>query len=89
MGDHLNLDFRRVSELCIVADSYRLLDSGQRRQGEREIATYGWSKALKLAHVRNPEDRRQVWESACGGGGSASYRAVLESIRVRICKFSL
>ena len=81
LGEKLALDFRRVSELCIVADSYGLLAPERRAAGEREIERYGWSKALKLAHVRDPADRADIWERACNGRGSAGYRAVLEEIR--------
>jgi hypothetical protein len=92
LAEHLALDFRRLSELCIVADSYGLLDLTARMEGEKEISRYGWSKALKLAHVRDPLERREIWRRACahagadangGGGGSesASYRSVLEEIR--------
>lgn len=79
--EHLELDFRRISELCIVADSYALLDPDNRQAGEREIVRYGWSKALKLAHVPNARERRDIWEAACNGKPVASYRAVLEEIR--------
>ncbi len=81
LGEKLALDFRRISELSIVAESYGLLDPAQREQGAREIEHYGWSKALKLAYVRDPEARRDIWGRACGLGHSASYRAVLEEIR--------
>jgi len=81
LAKHLELDFRRISELCIVADSYGLLLSDTPQQGEREITRYGWSKALKLAYVREPADRAMIWENACGGRPSASYRAVLEEIK--------
>lgn len=81
LTDHLRLDFRRISELCIVADSYGLLDADYRRKGERELAKYGWSNALKLAYVRDPYERRDIWERACAGKPTASYRAVLEEIR--------
>jgi hypothetical protein len=81
LGEHLQLDFRRVSELCIVADSYRLLDPHQRAFGAREIERYGWSIALKLAHVRDPHDRADLWQRACAGRPRAAYRDVLEEIR--------
>ena len=81
LAKHLELDFRRISELCIVGDSYGLLLPGQRHQGEKEIALYGWSKALKLAYVRDPADREMIWSNACAGRPSASYRAVLEEIK--------
>jgi hypothetical protein len=87
LAEHLTLDFRRLSELCIVADSYGLLDLTARMEGEKEIARYGWSKALKLAYVRDPLERREIWRRACananGSGASetASYRSVLEEIR--------
>ncbi len=81
LAEHLKLDFRRISELCIVADSYGLLDEDYRRKGEREISKYGWSNALKLAYVRDPYDRRDIWERACNGRPAAGYRAVLEEMR--------
>ena len=81
LAEHLKLDFRRISELCIVADSYGLLDGDYRRKGESEIAKYGWSSALKLAYVRDPYERREIWERACAGKPGASYRAVMEEIR--------
>ena len=81
LAEHLTLDFRRLSELCIVADSYGLLDLTARMEGEKEIARYGWSKALKLAHVPDPLERREIWRRACAGSETASYRAVLEEIR--------
>lgn len=81
LAEHLSLDFRRISELCIVADSYALLDPEFRQSGEREIAKYGWSKALKLAYVREERERLEIWERACAGNPTASYRAVLEEIR--------
>lgn len=81
LGEHLRLDFRRVSELCIVADSFGLLDAEYRKKGEREIEKYGWSNALKLAPVRDPYERRDIWERACNGKANASYREVLEEIR--------
>ena len=80
LTEHLELDFRRISELCIVAESYGLIDPALREPGLAEIERYGWSKALKLAHVPDPSDRRQVWALACGEAESASYRAVLEAI---------
>ena len=81
LAENLMLDFRRVSELCIVADSYGLLDSDYRKKGEHELARYGWSNALKLAYVRDPYERGEIWARACAGKPSASYRAVLEEIR--------
>ena len=83
LEEHLNLDFRRVSELCIVARSYMLLDPdpARREAGAAEIDRYGWSKALKLAHVPDPADRAQIWDNARGDAPSASYRAVLEELR--------
>ena len=81
LAEHLQLDFRRISELCIVADSYGLLETSRRREGEREISRYGWSNALKLAYVRDPADRRDIWERARGRNPAASYRAILEEIR--------
>lgn len=81
LAEHLDLDFRRISELCIAADAYGLIDPHLRASGLAEIEEYGWSKALKLAHVPLLQDRREIWEQACAGGRSASYRAVLDSIR--------
>lgn len=81
LTEHLKLDFRRISELCIAAESYGLLDSDFRKKGEHEIAKYGWSNALKLAYVRDPYERGEIWERACAGKSAASYRAVLEEIR--------
>jgi hypothetical protein len=81
LAEHLSLDFRRLSELCIVADSFGLLEPELRAEGEREIQRYGWSKALKLAAVRDAAERRDIWQRACGAGETASYRAVLEEIR--------
>ena len=81
LAKHLRLDFRRISELCIVADSYGLLEADYRKKGEAELQNYGWSNALKLAYVRDPYERREIWERACGGKPAASYRAVLEEIR--------
>ena len=78
---HLNLDFRRISELCIVAESYGLLSPQRRARGEAEIQEYGWSKALKLAAIRNPAHRRELWEQARGAKGMASYRSVLAVIK--------
>lgn len=80
LAENLELDFRRISELCIVADSYRLLDLQWRDAGEREIHRYGWSKALKLAHVHDPDDRKDIWQRACGDKSIGSYRDVLEEI---------
>ena len=79
--EHLQLDFRRISELCIVADSYGLLEPSRCREGEQEINRYGWSNALKLGYVRDPADRRDIWERARGRKPAASYRAILEEIR--------
>jgi hypothetical protein len=81
LAEHLQIDFRRISELCIVADSYRLLDPQQRSLGAREIERYGWSIALKLAHVRDAHDRADLWQRACAGRLRAAYRDVLEEIR--------
>ncbi|MBI4082825.1 MAG: hypothetical protein HY423_09460 [Candidatus Lambdaproteobacteria bacterium] len=80
LEEKLALDFRRVSELCIVAESYGLLDAGRREPGVREIERYGWSKALKLAHVRDPAERHAIWERAAETAGGASYRAVVAEI---------
>ena len=82
LGEHLQLDFRRISELCIVAESYGLLDPRQRDSGAREIERYGWSAALKLAYVRSPRDRQDLWERACAGRPRAGYRDVLEQIQL-------
>jgi hypothetical protein len=82
LADHLQLDFRRISELCIVAESYGLLDAQQRDAGAREIERYGWSNALKLAYVRGPRDRQELWERACAGRARAGYRDVLEQIQL-------
>ena len=81
LAEHLQLDFRRISELCIVADSYGLLEPRRCREGEREINRYGWSNALKLGYVRDSADRRDIWERARGRNPAASYRAILEEIR--------
>jgi hypothetical protein len=81
LAEHLQLDFRRVSELCIVADSYALLDPRHRTLGAREIERYGWSIALKLAHVRDAHERADLWQRACAGRLRAAYRDVLEEIR--------
>jgi hypothetical protein len=81
LADHLRVDFRRISELCIVADSFSLLDPHQRTLGAREIERYGWSIALKLAYVRDPHDRSDLWQRACAGRPRAAYRDVLEEIR--------
>jgi hypothetical protein len=85
LAEHLSWDFRRISELCIVADSYGLLEPDRREAGRREIARYGWSSALKLAYVRDSAAREEIWERAGGGGalsgGRASYRDVLEELR--------
>ena len=82
LAEHLQLDFRRISELCIVAESYGLLDPQSREAGAREIERYGWSNALKLAYVRNPRERQEAWERACAGRGRAGYRDVLEQIQL-------
>ena len=82
LGEHLQLDFRRISELCIVAESYGLLDPRGRESGAREIERYGWSNALKLAHVRDARDREHLWERACAGRPRAGYRDVLEQIQL-------
>ncbi len=81
LAEHMKLDFRRISELCIVADTYGLLKPESRREGEDELQRYGWSNALKLAYVRNPHDRRDIWERARSDKPAASYRAVLREIR--------
>jgi hypothetical protein len=81
LAEHVSWDLRRISELCIVADSYGLLAPGRRAAGNREIARYGWSSALKLAYVREPAARQEIWERACDGSGRASYRDVLEELR--------
>ena len=81
IADHVDWDLRRVSELCIVADRYGLLDAERREEGRREIARYGWSASLKLAYVADPAERRDVWERARNGREKASYRDVLEEIR--------
>jgi hypothetical protein len=82
LSEHLQLDFRRISELCIVAESYGLLDPRRREAGAREIERYGWSSALKLAHVRNATERKELWELACAGRPHAAYRDVLEQIQL-------
>jgi hypothetical protein len=82
LGEHLDLDFRRISELCIVAESYGLLDPRRRESGAREIERYGWSNALKLAYVRDARDRQHLWERACAGRPRAGYRDVLEQIQL-------
>lgn len=81
LAEHLELDFRRISELCIVAESYGLLDPRLREDGAREIEQYGWSSAMKLAYVRDAQDRRHLWERACAGRPHAGYRDVLEQIQ--------
>lgn len=81
LAEHVDWDFRRISELCIVADSYALLDPDNREDGEAEIRRYGWSNALKLAYVREPAARAEIWRRACVGKGRASYRAVLEELK--------
>ncbi len=80
LAKHVDWDFRRISELCIVAESYQLLNPQNRLTGEAELRRYGWSNALKLAYVRNPEARQQIWESACGDTPRASYRQVLKAL---------
>jgi hypothetical protein len=82
LAEHVQLDFRRISELCIVADSYGLVDPRARDAGAAEIERYGWSSALKLAYVRDPSERRAVWERACAGRPHAAYRDVLEQIQL-------
>ena len=81
LAQHLEWDLRRVSELCIVADRYGLLDPARRDEGRRELADYGWSGGLKLAALPTPEARREVWERACAGKGAAPYRALLEELK--------
>jgi hypothetical protein len=81
LARHVDWDLRRISELCIAADSYGLLEPSHRVAGEREIQRYGWSSALKLAYVRERADRIEIWERAAGGRERASYRAVLEEMR--------
>jgi hypothetical protein len=82
LARHVDWDLRRISELCIVADSYGLLDAGRRGHGAEEIARYGWSSALKLAYVRDPAVRQELWEAARGEKPQASYRDVLEELRL-------
>ena len=77
LAQHLNWDFRRISELCIVASSYGLLNPQTRQQGAVEMQRYGWSNALKLAYIRSPEERSEIWRRACAGRPRASYRDVL------------
>ncbi len=81
LAEHVDWDLRRISELCIAADSYGLLDPARRESGSRELARYGWSCALKLAYVRDPAERREVWERARGLREQPSYRDVLEEMR--------
>ena len=81
LAEHVDWDFRRISELCLVAERYGLLEPESRVEGEREIRAYGWSNALKLAYVPFAADRREVWDRARGGRDKASYRAVLEEIQ--------
>lgn len=81
LHEHVDWDFRRISELCIVAESYRLLDPTWRQEGAREIERFGWSNALKLAYVRDPAERAEIWDNARGDAPRASYRAVLEELR--------
>jgi len=81
LAEHLDWDLKRVSELCITADSYGLLDPGPRKPGEEEIRQYGWSNALKLAYVRDARTRREIWDAARNGAPRASYRALLEELR--------
>jgi hypothetical protein len=82
LAEHVQLDFRRISELCIVAESYGLLDPRRRDAGAQEIERYGWSAALKLGYVRAPRDRQELWERACAGRPRAGYRDVLEQIQL-------
>jgi len=81
LAEHVDWDLRRISELCIVADSYGLLEPAQRETGSRELARYGWSCALKLAYVRGAAERREIWDRARGMKPQASYRDVLEELR--------
>ena len=81
LAEHVDWDFRRISELCIAAESYGLLDAERRTRGEQELRRYGWSNALKLAYVPDPLERGDIWDRARGGKEKASYRAVLEEIR--------
>ncbi len=80
ISKHLNWDFRRISELCIVASSYNLLNPHTRQQGAAEMQRYGWSSALKLAYIRTPAERGEIWRAACAGRPRASYRDVLNQI---------
>jgi len=82
LAEHLQLDFRRISELCIVAESFGLLDARRRESGSREIERYGWSSALKLASVRDARDREALWQRACAGRPRAAYRDVLEQLQL-------
>ena len=81
LAKHVDWDFRRISELCIVAESYGLLDSQRRLAGVAELQLYGWSNALKLAYVRNSEDRQRIWQIACNSAPRASYRRVLKVLQ--------
>ncbi|MDH4224915.1 MAG: hypothetical protein OEW12_04655 [Deltaproteobacteria bacterium] len=81
LAEKMDLDFRRISELCIVADSFQLLDKDRRLAGAREIERYGWSKSLKLSAIPDPREREDIWQRACDGRATASYRDVLEEIR--------
>lgn len=80
LAEHVDWDFRRISELCIVAESFGLLEAERRAQGEQELRRYGWSNALKLAYVPDPRERADIWDRARGSSEKASYRAVLEEI---------
>lgn len=81
LAEHMEWELRRISELCIVADSYGLLEPGRHKDGRGEIERYGWSNALKLAYVRDPTERAELWERARRGRPKASYRSVLEEIK--------
>ncbi|MCH8075835.1 MAG: hypothetical protein IIC13_08715 [SAR324 cluster bacterium] len=81
LAEHVDWDFRRISELCIAAESYGLLDAQRRTRGEQELRRYGWSNALKLAYVPDPLEREEIWDRARGSSEKASYRAVLEEIK--------
>lgn len=81
LAEHVDWDVRRISELCIVADHYGLLEPDRRQTGREEIRRYGWSNALKLAYVADPADRGDLWDRARNGKSQASYRSVLEEIR--------
>ncbi|HSG04882.1 MAG TPA: hypothetical protein VLB09_00635 [Nitrospiria bacterium] len=81
LAEHVDWDVRRISELCIVADNFGLLEPDRRQTGREEIRRYGWSNALKLAYIPDPADRADVWDRARNGKSQASYRTVLEEIR--------